>query len=232
VGVLKVLLCLIALAVFAAPRETAAQSSAGTETSALEVRKDALFQQMLHDPGNLDAAFAYAEVSAQLGDYEAAVSALERMLLFNPDLPRVQLEPRRVVFPHGLLRCRADLFRESCCRQSATRSPGTGRSVPGGDREEPITPSSLRLRLFWRPISNGCQRCRLVGYPVASRAGAAGQPVCQAGFGKHLRQRLGAVQLRSRDAEPGHAGRHVTSTVYLNHFSILSSIASTSLSSR
>jgi hypothetical protein len=101
VSVLKVLLCLIALALFAAPRETAAQSSAGTDASALEVRKDALFQQMLRDPGDLDATFAYAEVSAQLGDYEAAVSALERMLLFNPDLPRVQLELGALYFRMG-----------------------------------------------------------------------------------------------------------------------------------
>ena len=48
--------------------------------------------QMLRDPSNLDVTFAYADVSAQLGDNEAAVAALERMLLFNPNLPRVDLE--------------------------------------------------------------------------------------------------------------------------------------------
>ena len=56
---------------------------------------------MLRDPANLDATFAYAEVSAQLGDYEAAVSALERMLLFNPNLPRVQLELGALYFRMG-----------------------------------------------------------------------------------------------------------------------------------
>ena len=53
---------------------------------------DALFEQLFRDPADLDVTFRYAEVSALLGNFEAAVSALERMLLFNPDLPRVRLE--------------------------------------------------------------------------------------------------------------------------------------------
>jgi len=79
----------------------AAQAAAGGEAASLEAQKDALFQRMLRDPGNLDVAFAYADVSARLGDYEAAVSALERMLLFNPDLPRVQLELGALYFRMG-----------------------------------------------------------------------------------------------------------------------------------
>jgi tetratricopeptide (TPR) repeat protein len=47
---------------------------------------------MLLDPANLDKSFKYAELGIQIGDYEAAISALERMLLYNPDLPRVHLE--------------------------------------------------------------------------------------------------------------------------------------------
>jgi hypothetical protein len=79
----------------------AAQAPSGTERAALQSRKDALFQQMLREPGSLDIAFAYAEVAAKLGDNEAAVSALERMLLFNPDLPRVQLELGALYFRMG-----------------------------------------------------------------------------------------------------------------------------------
>lgn len=67
----------------------------------LEQKKEALFRQMLHDPSNLDVTFAYADVSAKLGDNEAAVSALERMLLFNPDLPRVDLELGVLYFRMG-----------------------------------------------------------------------------------------------------------------------------------
>src|SRR5438093_4903602 len=56
---------------------------------------------MLRDPGNLDVTFAYADTAAKLGDNEAAVSALERMLLFNPNLPRVQLELGALYFRMG-----------------------------------------------------------------------------------------------------------------------------------
>jgi tetratricopeptide (TPR) repeat protein len=56
---------------------------------------------MLRRPDNLDVGFAYAEVAAQLGDYEAAVSALGRMLLFNPNLPRVQLKLGALYFWMG-----------------------------------------------------------------------------------------------------------------------------------
>jgi tetratricopeptide (TPR) repeat protein len=74
---------------------------ADTDRAALEARKDQLFQQMLANPANLDVAFAYADVSAQLGDNEAAVSALEQMLLFNPNLPRVDLELGALYFRMG-----------------------------------------------------------------------------------------------------------------------------------
>jgi tetratricopeptide (TPR) repeat protein len=79
----------------------AAQELSGAERAALLARKDALFQQMLRNPGDLDATFAYADAAAKLGDNEAAVSALERMLLFNPNLSRVQLELGALYFRMG-----------------------------------------------------------------------------------------------------------------------------------
>lgn len=72
-----------------------------SDKSQLEQKKDALFQQMLREPSNLDVTFAYADVAAKLGDNEGAVSALERMLLFNPDLPRVDLELGVLYFRMG-----------------------------------------------------------------------------------------------------------------------------------
>jgi hypothetical protein len=78
-----------------------AQELTPAERAALEARKEALFQQMLRNPANLDVTFAYADAAAKLGDNEAAVSALERMLLFNPNLPRVQLELGALYFRMG-----------------------------------------------------------------------------------------------------------------------------------
>ncbi len=53
---------------------------------------DDAFQEMLRQPSNLDVLFKFATVAAQTGDIEGAISALERMLLVDPDLPRVRLE--------------------------------------------------------------------------------------------------------------------------------------------
>lgn len=58
----------------------------------IQARRDQLFASMLADPSNLDVAFEYATLSAQAGDLEAAVSTLERMLIFSPGMPRIQLE--------------------------------------------------------------------------------------------------------------------------------------------
>ncbi|HEY1795002.1 MAG TPA: tetratricopeptide repeat protein [Stellaceae bacterium] len=78
-----------------------ADAPADSDKSQLQQKKEALFQQMLHDPSNLDVTFAYADAAAKLGDNEGAVSALERMLLFNPDLPRVDLELGVLYFRMG-----------------------------------------------------------------------------------------------------------------------------------
>jgi tetratricopeptide (TPR) repeat protein len=78
-----------------------AQDLTPSERAELQAKEDQLFQRSLRDPGNLDIAFAYADAAAKLGDNEAAVSALERMLLFNPNLPRVQLELGALYFRMG-----------------------------------------------------------------------------------------------------------------------------------
>jgi tetratricopeptide (TPR) repeat protein len=105
--------CIITIAILFAPTGVAAQATGGQEAVSLEARKDALFQQMLRDPANLDVTFAYADVSTRLGDYEAAVSALERMLLFNSDLPRVQLGLGALYFRMGSFDLAHDYFEKA-----------------------------------------------------------------------------------------------------------------------
>lgn len=75
---------------FCAPAQ--AQTPAASSSQSLQQQYDAAFAAMLSDPANLDKTFAYAALAAQVGDLEGAVSALERMLLIDPNLPRVQLE--------------------------------------------------------------------------------------------------------------------------------------------
>lgn len=61
-------------------------------TAEQEREYDAAFQEMLRNPADLDVLFKFATIATKTGDYEGAISALERMLLVNPDLPRVRLE--------------------------------------------------------------------------------------------------------------------------------------------
>ncbi len=58
----------------------------------LKRQYDAAFAAMLADPANLDKIFKFAELANATGDLEGAVSALERMLLIDANLPRVRLE--------------------------------------------------------------------------------------------------------------------------------------------
>lgn len=52
----------------------------------------AAFTAMMADPSNLDKTFTFASAAIAVGDFEGAVGALERMLIINPNLPRVRLE--------------------------------------------------------------------------------------------------------------------------------------------
>jgi hypothetical protein len=105
------LLAIAALCLFAGA--AAAQVLSDADRAALQAKKEVLFQQMLSKPADLDITFAYADVAAKLGDNEAAVSALERMLLFNPKLPRVQLELGALYFRMGSYEISQTYFKQA-----------------------------------------------------------------------------------------------------------------------
>lgn len=75
----------------AVPVTSAAHASTAVQT---ELQQD--FQQafwdMLADPANTQKTIRYAELAVKLGDYEAAIPPLERLLMLNPKLPKVRLE--------------------------------------------------------------------------------------------------------------------------------------------
>jgi tetratricopeptide repeat protein len=58
----------------------------------LDSRRETLLREMLARPNDLDLAFEYAKLSSAAGDYEGAISTLERMLIYAPNTPRIQLE--------------------------------------------------------------------------------------------------------------------------------------------
>ncbi|MEM7545524.1 MAG: tetratricopeptide repeat protein [Pseudomonadota bacterium] len=72
-----------------------------TGEAALRQEQARLFNDLFEDPDNLDLMFAYALVSIRLKDYEAAISTFDRMLIFNPDQPRVVVELAAAYFRIG-----------------------------------------------------------------------------------------------------------------------------------
>ncbi|MGN6465729.1 MAG: tetratricopeptide repeat protein [Rhizobiaceae bacterium] len=69
--------------------------------SDINARRGALFTQMLAQPANIELAFEYAALSSRVGDLEAAISTLERLLIFAPDLARLKLELGALYFRLG-----------------------------------------------------------------------------------------------------------------------------------
>jgi hypothetical protein len=214
---LRLLGCIIALAVLFAPAWVAAQTVSDQDRARLEAEKASLFEQMLRDPANLDAAFAYADVSGRLGDYEAAVSALERMLLFNPNLPRVQLELGALYFRMGSYA----LARAYFARAAAANPPPEVRA---------------RVDQYLAEIEKGESRHHLTGYvffggQYQSDANVApGSPLILSPIGPVLlnnqftRQASGSLfgsgaMLYSYDLETQNRDTlDVTTVGYLNHY--------------
>ena len=96
-----IVLCALGFAIGTAVTASAQDVQAIASKAQLRANQTALFNEMRGDPQNLDAMFAYAAVSSRLEDYEAAISTLERMLIFNADLPRVRLELGSLYFRIG-----------------------------------------------------------------------------------------------------------------------------------
>ena len=64
----------------------------GAAGAATRAEQEGLLQKCLANPSDYATAFAYVRVSEELGDYEAAIGALERLLFYNPKLARVKYE--------------------------------------------------------------------------------------------------------------------------------------------
>jgi tetratricopeptide (TPR) repeat protein len=91
-GILGVIIATGAAAQADVAPKSAVAPAAGIDMQAVQSQRNTLFRHMLEKPDDLDAAFTYAALSVQAGDLEAAISTLERMLIFAPGLPRLQLE--------------------------------------------------------------------------------------------------------------------------------------------
>ena len=71
---------------------TAVAQVSESEEKALRKEQAEQFAEMFERPDDIDLMFKYALTSIRLLDFEAAISTLERILIFNPDLPQVRTE--------------------------------------------------------------------------------------------------------------------------------------------
>ena len=148
-----------------------AEALTGQDFADLKAEVAAAFQEVLDDPANLDKSFRYAELAIRIGDYEGAITSLERMLLFNPDLPRVRLELGVLYFRLG--------------------SHSTAKTYLQRALEDENVPEDVRTRvlLFLEEINRRTQRHRYSGsvftglrFQTNSNAGPSNRSVKVAGF--------------------------------------------------
>lgn len=64
----------------------------GVSLAATEAEFDAAYDAMLDDPENLDKIVQFARIATELGEYEVAVGALERLLLYASDSATVRAD--------------------------------------------------------------------------------------------------------------------------------------------
>lgn len=95
--------CLTPLSTVHAQENAPNADTASLGKQELADKQATLLKVMLSRPDDLDVAFEYATISSLLGDYEAAISTFERMLIYAPGLPRVQLELGVLYFRLGSL---------------------------------------------------------------------------------------------------------------------------------
>jgi hypothetical protein len=151
--------------------------------SELKRQYDEAFQETLAKPADLDVLFRFAGLASQIGDLEGAISALERMLLINPDLPRVRLELGVLYYRLGSYEVARTYL------EAALKSP----SVPGDVRakaqdylvqiEAQLKQSSLGGEIFlgWRYQSNAnlgpsTSQVLLFGQPANLNQQGLGKP--------------------------------------------------------
>ena len=87
---MKKIMFSVVLALGAGSAPASAQDEA--DAAALRAEQAQLFTEMFAAPADLDLMFRYALVSIRLQDYEAAISTLERILIYDPALPQVRNE--------------------------------------------------------------------------------------------------------------------------------------------
>ncbi|MGB0505818.1 MAG: tetratricopeptide repeat protein [Pikeienuella sp.] len=95
-------------------------ASAADDEAVLRSTQAEQFAAMFEDPDNLELMFKYAVTSIKLKDFEAAISTLERILIYNPRLSNVKLELGASYFRLGSFAISKHYFEEVVADQNAS----------------------------------------------------------------------------------------------------------------
>lgn len=149
----------------------------------LDRQYDEAFQEMLRQPANLDVLFRFASVASQTGDIEGAISALERMLLINANLPRVRLELGVLYYRLGSYEV-ARTYLEGALKSPALPADVRGRAeefMALIDKQQKPSQFSGEVFVGWRYQSNAnlgpaTSSVRLFGQAANLNQQAVGAP--------------------------------------------------------
>ncbi len=132
----------------------------------LEARRRALLIRVRQNPGDLDAAFAYAQVSARLGDLEGAIATYERLLIRVPNTPRLQLELGALYFRLGAFDTSRSYFQQVLARgdtpDEVRRNISTFMMAMNGNRRKGGFSGRLSYGLRYQSNANAGPNNRLV----------------------------------------------------------------------
>ena len=81
---------------------------------------DAAFKASLAKPADPETLVKFADAAVQVGDYEGAISALERLLLIDGDQPEVKLELGVLYVRLGSFEAARNYFEEVLVSPTAT----------------------------------------------------------------------------------------------------------------
>lgn len=104
----------------AAPALQAVPEQQPAPTPEMQAAYDAAFKETLAKPADPETLAKYANAAVQVGDYEGAISALERLLLIDGDQPEVKLELGVLYVRLGSFEAARNYFEEVLVSPTAT----------------------------------------------------------------------------------------------------------------
>ncbi len=92
----------------------------GQQLVDLDAQRQAMFKQMMADPSNVKLALKYADLSAEAGDLEGAISTLERLLILAPNLAELNFDLGKLYMRLGAFEQASTYFKVVAALPDAT----------------------------------------------------------------------------------------------------------------